>query len=347
MTRGRIAQLIVHALNLYQSITGGVHDQISSSHSHVHRLLQISPVALTDAETDSLIRLLGAGGADDMGRRSLAALEAQVADLLPILRQAQIYPHQPSWRLQRLILHHGSVYDLDTMRASLRMWLAEPPDSIYSRAAGAVVRPSDCRILRRQIVAAEALVECKDPAADSLISALLERVDEECAHCTGRIPDRRYLELARLRMAGGGGESIMVAGAGDTLRCIRDLNAVRSAQLYASASSRTRSQGISLEFLGQVLDCLRCTRHAPSDAIRTRGNLQDAAIILILRFEDGLTVFLSPFDQDRVRYEDDSYCHGVYWELFDPRLNEFLHQLTSEVNARKLGPHARRLEAAR
>lgn len=303
----------------------------AESRRALHRLIKIPPSALTDAERDSLVWLLGSGGADDLGRDRLITLNAQMNDFLPMLRQAQLYPHQPSLQLQRLIRRHGSMEDLADMGAFLKRWLVEPPDSIYSRAAGAMVKPSARRVLKLQIIAAEALVEYRDPVADSLIGVLLERVDRDASRRAGKSSQRRYLELARMRLRGNELGTILFAEGGDTLRCWRDLNAVRSARLATTTPWKTGCRGVSRQYLRTVLACLQRTLRASGRGTGIRGDLRGESILLTLHFQDGLTASLAPFGQDRVRYQDDSYSQGVYYELLDAQLNVALRNLPQAV----------------
>jgi hypothetical protein len=300
----------------------------------LRQLVSLPPATLTDAEKDSLVWLLGSGGADDLGRQSLATLEAHVDGFLPIFRLAQAYPRQPSLRLQRLIRRYGSAQDPDAMRGFLRKWLTEPPDSIYSRTRGSLVRASECAALELQVIAAEALVEYADPMADSLIAALLQSAGQGCSDCDHKSPDKRFLETARSRLAGNALGSIMAEVGSDSVRFMRDLGMVSRAQLCASRSSTgVTLQEIPLEPLRPVLACLRSTLRAPGHATHTPADFDSTDTIVTLYFEDGLTATLAPFDGNRVQYVDDSYCRGVHVEILDAELNAALRQLPDEVQS--------------
>jgi hypothetical protein len=219
------------------------------------------------------------------------------------------------------------------MREFLRKWLTEPPDSLYSRTTGAVVRTSECRAIKLQVIAAEALVEYADPAADSLIAALLQQGGNDCSLCARRLPDTRFLEMARLRLAGNGLGAVFVEGKDDTLRCARDLATVRSALLCESTPSAARVQGIPPETLQSVFAQLQWTLRGSEHETNARGDLTDASPILTLHFQDDIKATLTPLGLDRVRYEDDSYCHGLRMELVDAQLNKVLRDLPHEVKS--------------
>lgn len=338
-TRALLVVVGAAALTAFSAPAGAnpfYHDALSA----VHRLVHFPPDSLSSAQRDSLILLLGSGGADDMRQQNLDLLEGRIDRYLPLLRLAQLYPNQPSLRLQRLIRHHGSSGDCDAMQAFLRTWLTAPPDSIYSRPHGAAVKPPACTVSHLQVIAAEALVEYADPAADSLIATLLRQTDDGCTLCPSGISDRRLLELARFRLKGSESGYIMRAGEGDTLHCVRDLAALQRAQLFVGTTSTMRAQGVTREALRPILECLASSLQVRSSAAPSDEVLDRAEILVTLHFEDGLQASLAPFGGDRVRYQDDSCCHGVYLEFLDARLNAALRALPHEMESSIRMPRA-------